>query len=513
MKSNFSTQVTARVALWGFILATEIIIAHAMKEWRHVLGHDEISIAATCIGFFASLCLGKSNLVKTFQDLCLYDVFVQCLGWFAYHHQHSMVYYLTLNYSIVALKFIRLLWPFQIPEAKMLVDWPAIGPFSFFQAKRHRQAGTVVLNAPGTDKIAYAAILLTFPLIYLSREMGARMPLSLFAFLGAILVVRYFSSFLSYLDQRQFTEDEAKAAVLDATKLKNAELERQNLALERARAEAEQARAEAERAKANEESISRALRDAAHDLRQSISLIGFAGHDIVKAASLPERQEALRVFYDANHKVTQAIEQIMYYAKLTTGQATPRLEALEMCSTLFALCNQWRAAGLEQGVELLKICPWKEGVQRYAACDPMLIHHVLQNLLLNAIAHAGCDRIVCCVRTRPHHYLVQIRDCGKGIEEGAGPDERANFAAFARRVYEGGAKRGDGHGLGINIVRQLCAVAQIEVGLRSRPGQGTCFSLWLPKADAALIADTGREHAARAKARDEALAVWRAHNG
>lgn len=525
MKQNFSTQIIARVALWGFILATEVMIGHAMKEWRHILGHYETYIATACITFLASLCFGKSNLTASFQDLCLYDVLIQCFGWYSFHYGLNMTIYLTFNYSVLTLKFIRLLWPFRAGFTNDLQDWPVIGPFCYQQLKMNADLANIRdIKIERVDKFVYLAIFLVIPVIFTIREMGVRMPLAFWALLGASLLLRYFSQFLAYLDKQQseFIENKAKAAVVDITKAQNAALELKNFELEQAKEkvecalyatyQAEQARDEAESAKANEESISRALRTTAHDLRQQISLIGFAGQDMIKASTLAEREEALKTFYDVNHQVTQAIEQIMYYAKLTTGQAKPKLEALELCSTLNTLCTQWRSAGFEKGIDALVSFPWRPGVQRYVACDPMLVNHVLQNLLINAISHAGpsCDRIVLCVRNRTDHYLVQVRDCGQGIAQGAGPDERANFAAFAQRVVERGAQRGDGHGLGINIVKQMCDVAQIEIGLRSRPGQGACFSLRIAKASAELIATTLQDAQERAKARETAKVLWRA---
>ena len=50
----------------------------------------------------------------------------------------------------------------------------------------------------------------------------------------------------------------------------------------------------------------------------------------------------------------------------------------------------------------------------------------------------------------------------------------------------------------------MCEVAQIPIGLRSRLGQGAAFSLRLPKASAALIAQSKARIADSIKQRQDA---------
>lgn len=514
--SAISTQIVARTIIWTFIFSAEIVIKAVIDNPYYQLNFDCVLISTAIIGLLLTLRLGKSDLARDFRDICFYDVLVQLFGWQMYEAGMSANPYFVLSGGIFVLKFARLLWPDKSTDGKTLVGWPVFGPFGYFHS-RHADQHTL-RNRPSKQQklIVYAFMVSSFAAIFALREIGIKMHLAYWAAIALGLIALYFVRFIHHLDETQQKHDdtikrlaatEAIAQKSQEIAAKNAELERKNTELAAAQREAEQARDEAERAKANEENISRALRDAAHNLAQNIALIGFAGNDIVRAKSLQERKKALRAYYDVSNKVTESIDQIMYYAKLTTKQAQPKIVAVEAIADLRRMALQWINIAFEKGVEVIKHYP--RGEQRYIAVDAMLFSHLLQNLLTNAILHAGpeCDRIVMSVRSRGDAYLLQVWDCGRGIAGMEGADGVANFAAFAQQVAEKAQHSGDGHGLGINIIQQLCEVAQIPVSLRSRVGHGTVFGVLIPKASPALIATTLADFAMHEKMRDDALAL------
>ena len=110
--------------------------------------------------------------------------------------------------------------------------------------------------------------------------------------------------------------------------------------------------------------------------------------------------------------------------------------------------------------------------------DEFRIEQILVNLLTNALRYGEKKPIeICCeIGSGLHHNSVQIdvTDHGKGISEA---DLRRIFEPFERAVDKDAPA---GMGLGLYIARQLAESHGGSIGLQSRLGAGTTFSLVLP---------------------------------
>jgi hypothetical protein len=87
-------------------------------------------------------------------------------------------------------------------------------------------------------------------------------------------------------------------------------------------------------------------------------------------------------------------------------------------------------------------------------------------------------RILVAARRRDGRIVVEVRDSGIGI---APEHQSAIFAEFYQ-VGNAAREQGKGLGLGLSIVDRLAKALHIEIGLRSRVGEGTTFTLSLPAA-------------------------------
>lgn len=105
-------------------------------------------------------------------------------------------------------------------------------------------------------------------------------------------------------------------------------------------------------------------------------------------------------------------------------------------------------------------------------CLPLMVRRVLDNLLNNALRHAEKGRVLLSGRARQEGYLIQVRDTGPGIP--------AAFLRHLNQPFSGGNEPREGFGLGLYIVHTLCREAGCEFSIDSRPGRGTCCSLWIP---------------------------------
>ena len=110
--------------------------------------------------------------------------------------------------------------------------------------------------------------------------------------------------------------------------------------------------------------------------------------------------------------------------------------------------------------------------------DDFRIEQIVVNLLTNAMRY-GCQQPVSVTLTVEQDWArVDVRDCGPGIA----PENQAKiFEPYERGV---GSDAPAGLGLGLYISRQLAEVHEGSLTLHSKPGEGSVFSLTLPRRDA-----------------------------
>jgi signal transduction histidine kinase len=105
------------------------------------------------------------------------------------------------------------------------------------------------------------------------------------------------------------------------------------------------------------------------------------------------------------------------------------------------------------------------------------LDRVLGNLLANAIKYSRPgEPIVLAVRDEPPDCAVlEVRDRGVGIPAA---DLPRVFEWFTRAGNVGGAT---GTGIGLAVVRQIVEAHGGRVGVQSKEGSGTTFTVWLPR--------------------------------
>ena len=107
--------------------------------------------------------------------------------------------------------------------------------------------------------------------------------------------------------------------------------------------------------------------------------------------------------------------------------------------------------------------------------DRNLLHHILSNLLSNAVRYSPAGSAVD-VQTvaDPTNVRLSVRDQGIGIPPG---DHARIFEAFERGSNVGNIK---GTGLGLNIVKRMTELLGGSVTLDSPTDGGSRFTLLLP---------------------------------
>lgn len=115
--------------------------------------------------------------------------------------------------------------------------------------------------------------------------------------------------------------------------------------------------------------------------------------------------------------------------------------------------------------------------------DPDRVREILVNLVMNAVKYSpvGGGSISLTCAARPETVVIEVADSGPGI-----PADKleAIFEPFVQ-LADGFANRQGGVGLGLAISRDLARGMGGSLGVSSMVGQGTAFTLTLPRPAAA----------------------------
>jgi signal transduction histidine kinase len=113
----------------------------------------------------------------------------------------------------------------------------------------------------------------------------------------------------------------------------------------------------------------------------------------------------------------------------------------------------------------------------YVEGDKTRLQQVIVNLIDNAIKYTQeGGKVEVSVSREETMAVLEVSDNGPGIPADCLPHvfDRFYRADKARSRASGGA------GLGLSIVKAICAAHAAEVKVSSQPGQGTCFRVELP---------------------------------
>jgi signal transduction histidine kinase len=140
---------------------------------------------------------------------------------------------------------------------------------------------------------------------------------------------------------------------------------------------------------------------------------------------------------------------------------------------------------IEECLELLAPLATSRGVMAVAdvapdqpavPLDPDGLHQVLMNLLTNALEgieedEGGLIRVICKYDDKKRRTVIQVIDNGKGIHPNVMPHLFELFHS---------TKGNRGTGLGLPVARKIVEEHDGELEVRSKPGEGTTFTITLP---------------------------------
>jgi signal transduction histidine kinase len=240
---------------------------------------------------------------------------------------------------------------------------------------------------------------------------------------------------------------------------------------ERVRERTEQARCHAEDARRANETKTRFLAAASHDLRQPLQAAGMFVEALAARMGDSPHLPVLGKLRQSVDATQALLSTLLDASTLEAGGVVANPAAFPLAPLLASLVDQMEPQAQEAGLSLRMVAT---GV--WVVSDPILLERVLRNLLVNAIRYTETGGVVLGCRRRGDKLAIQVVDTGCGI-----PSDRLDtvFDDFTRLgARREGASRG--LGLGLGVVRRMAALMGHELELRSTLGRGSVFTVVVP---------------------------------
>jgi signal transduction histidine kinase len=217
-------------------------------------------------------------------------------------------------------------------------------------------------------------------------------------------------------------------------------------------------------------SVSHEFRSPLTSIRQLSSLLGQG-----RLASADQLPRAYAFLAAESERLERLVEGLLDFGQIEAGRARYRMGSTDAAGLVRDVVEEFERTVSADGcrVELaLPASPCRIRADREA------LGRALWNLLDNAVKYSPEDRTVR-VEVAPEgsRLSISVRDRGVGIPAA---EQKAIFGKFVRGAgsREMGVK---GTGLGLAIVQHVVAAHGGEVRLESAPGEGSRFTLLIPR--------------------------------
>ncbi|GAA0137346.1 hypothetical protein YSY43_41870 [Paenibacillus sp. YSY-4.3] len=249
------------------------------------------------------------------------------------------------------------------------------------------------------------------------------------------------------------------------------------------------------------------LANMSHELRTPLNSLLILSQLLAenKANNLtPKQVEYAQTIHISGTDLLKMIDEILDLSKVDAGKMEVNQESVSIEELERFVEHNFRPVAESKGIQLrLEVSP---EVPERIMTDGHRVKQILRNLLSNAFKFTSKGEVAFLVKTaspeelpsyleNSREYLeLTVRDTGIGV-----PKDKTELIFEAFQQVDGTTSRKyGGTGLGLSISRGLSALLGGGIGLETKEGEGSSFTLYLPKEPGSKLFGAAREAAATA---------------
>ena len=215
-----------------------------------------------------------------------------------------------------------------------------------------------------------------------------------------------------------------------------------------------------------------------HELRTPLNAIGGYAElmEMEVAGPITEHQRdyLVRVRNSQQH-LLGIINDLLNYSRIESGQVAYDIERVDMHNVVGTVLAM---VGPQAAQKQIEIQHGQCGEDVFAKADRLKAEQIVLNLLSNAVKFTGTGgKVTVTCSVTDSEATVTVTDTGIGIPADKLSDIFEPFVQLGRSL----STIREGAGLGLAISRDLARALQGEIVVESKPGQGSAFTLKLPR--------------------------------
>jgi two-component system, sensor histidine kinase len=217
---------------------------------------------------------------------------------------------------------------------------------------------------------------------------------------------------------------------------------------------------------------SRFLAAASHDLRQPLHALGLFVQALQETPLATRERQVIGNIRRSVDAMEELFNSLLDISRLDAGVVQPHMATVPLASVFDRVRFEYAQIARQKRLSLVVM-----KTSLYVKTDPSLLARLIRNLLSNAVRYTDSGGVVLGCRRASHEVRIEVWDTGKGIPT----DLHAEIFHEFYQLDNPERDRRKGLGLGLAIVDRLARLLGYRVGLRSRLGKGSVFSITVPR--------------------------------
>ncbi len=234
---------------------------------------------------------------------------------------------------------------------------------------------------------------------------------------------------------------------------------------------------EKEKALLTTQSKSEFLANMSHEVRTPLTpIVGFAEVLTDPAISPEEKQKAIEALRRSCDQLLRVVNDVLDLSKIEADKIDIFPSEYSPFAILSEVEQLTRKKAEEKGLSL--IIDYHYPIPKTMITDPVRVKQILMNLVVNAIKFTlqGTVRITTSYQGETKQISFAVSDTGIGLNE---KEQAFIFEPFSQ-AHEIVTSHNHGTGLGLTISKKLAERLGGAITLKSSPGHGSIFTLFIP---------------------------------
>ena len=221
-----------------------------------------------------------------------------------------------------------------------------------------------------------------------------------------------------------------------------------------------------------QEAVKTLIADISHQTRTPIANLLVYASLLTESNLLPRQQEQAQALLTQGEKLSFLIQTLVKASRLETGIVVPAPSPGPVSPLLEAAAGQERPTAEKKEITLQVLAFAGD-----ASFDLRWTSEALGNVINNAVKYTPAGgRVTVSAQMLETFCRVDVTDTGPGI-----PEEEQG--GIFNRFYRGASTHpAEGLGLGLYLAREILSLQGGYIKVSSKPGNGSTFSLYLPRA-------------------------------